>query len=76
MTTNSTSAAAFSAGRVRVILADGGLGESDMGATHESSSCKRGWSGKREAVCPSGPMPSTAASSRGKLPRTAINSVW
>ena len=40
-----------------MILWGGGLGESEMEAIFLFFSSKRGWPGKREAVCPSGPIP-------------------
>ena len=40
-----------------MILWGGGLGESEMEAIFLSFSSKRACPGKREAVCPSGPIP-------------------
>jgi hypothetical protein len=57
-----TSRAAFSTGKVSVMRFGGGLGESVIEATCFPCSSSRGWPGKREAVCPSGPMPSRMAS--------------
>lgn len=53
-------------GNVIVTLSGGGLGESLMGATHRDLSLSRGWFGKREHVCPSGPSPSRRESNRGQ----------
>jgi hypothetical protein len=57
----------LSTGKVKVILAGGGLGELVMGATHTDVSSSRLCSGNREQVCPSGPTPSSSKSNLGKL---------
>ena len=44
-------------GKVKVILCGGGLGESEMNVMSLLFSSKSGCPGKREAVCPSGPIP-------------------
>ena len=50
--------AAFNKGDVKVKRSGGGLGELDTWMTRRCCSCKESWCGNREAVCPSGPMPS------------------
>lgn len=58
--------ALFKIGNVKVILFGGGLGESEMGATHTDVSSHSLCPGNKEHVCPSGPTPNINASKRGK----------
>lgn len=53
-------------GKVSVILEEGGFGESVIGATQESFFVRSGWFGNREAVWPSGPIPSKSTSNLGQ----------
>lgn len=54
-------------GRVSVMRLGGGFGESVTGATHPVVSFNRAWPGKREQVCPSGPIPRSNKSKTGIL---------
>lgn len=56
---------ALTTGKVSVILLDGGLGESSMGAQSFLVSISSLCPGKREQVCPSGPIPRRTASNTG-----------
>lgn len=57
--------ALLTTGNVKVILDAGGLGELVIGATQTEVSSKSLCSGKREHVCPSGPIPSSSKWKRG-----------
>lgn len=57
-TANTQHSALLTTGKVSVILDGGGLGAFVMGATHTEVSSQMRCPGKREQVCPSGPIPS------------------
>lgn len=54
-------------GKVSVIRLGGGLGELVIGAIQTEVSSSKRWPGNKEQVCPSGPMPRSSASNRGRL---------
>jgi len=60
------SSALLSTGKVKVILAGGGLGELVIGATQTEVSSRRLCPGNREQVCPSGPTPKSSKWNLGK----------
>ncbi|KAH1016177.1 hypothetical protein HUJ04_007445 [Dendroctonus ponderosae] len=72
-TANAHTRAAFITGKVNVIRLGGGFGESVIGATHLAVSFSKACPGNREQVCPSGPMPSSSRSNRGKGDREYLD---
>lgn len=64
---NTHTLALLTTGNVIVIRLGGGFGESMMGAIHLSVTVSKGWSGNREQVCPSGPIPSSSMSNDGSF---------
>ena len=50
----------------------GGLGESEIVATQQPLSSRSACPGKSDAVCPSGPIPSTTQSSVGGAPGAVL----
>lgn len=64
--TTATFEAEFITGRVKVILSGGGFGESVRKVTHSFFSPRASWPGKREATCPSGPIPRRIRSNFGQ----------
>src|SRR4051794_27037738 len=69
-TSSQTSSAPLIAEKPRLIRVGGGFGQSCTGTTGRSSRAA-GESGKIDATCPSGPMPSSRTSKRGRSPSPA-----